>query len=274
MKALKIFISVALILGIGVMGYAGYQLYETKQVYKEGNAVYEDLNNRVKKTPAAEDPQTQTTGIAAGGLPDPQETEPQEAHPQVYIPDFEIDFETLKTINKDSAAWLYSPGTVIDYPVMEASDYDYYLNHLADGTVNANGTLFIDYNNAPDFSGQVTVIYGHHMKSGSMFGGLSGYKEQTYYDEHPYMYLYTQQGNYRIDIMHGFVIAEEQWREQAFMYDENTEALLEYAKYNTTFQSGVEHEDRDRIIALSTCSYEFYNARYVVIGILTPEYIP
>ena len=74
-----------------------------------------------------------------------------------------------------------------------------------DGTYNANGSLFIDYNNAWDFSDQLTVIYGHHMKSGQMFGSLKGYKGQAYFENHPYMYLYTDNGNYRIDLLYGCV---------------------------------------------------------------------
>jgi len=151
---------------------------------------------------------------------------------------------------------------------MRADDYRYYLNHLADGTVNANGSLFIDYNNAADFSEPLTVIYGHHMKSGSMLGSLKGYKAQSYYNEHPYMYLYTKQGNYRIDIMYGCVVAEGQWREQSFMYSDNIDALLEYALQNTTFRSDVSYQEGDRVVALSTCSYEFDDARYVLIGVL------
>jgi sortase B len=132
--------------------------------------------------------------------------------------------------------------------------------------------LFIDYNNASDFGDPLTIIYGHHMKSGNMmFGSLKGYKNQKYYNEHPYMYLYTENKNYRIDIMYGCVIAAGKWREQAFMFAENVEALLAYAERNTDFESGVRYSKEDRIIALSTCSYEFDDARYVVLGILREE---
>ena len=106
-------------------------------------------------------------------------------------------------------AWLYCPDTVIDYPVMKADDYSYYLKHLPDGTHNANGTLFLDYNCAPDFSDSLSVIYGHKMKSGKMFGSLEGYKKEGYYSEHPYMYLYTKQGKFRINLVYGCVIGGE-----------------------------------------------------------------
>jgi len=183
-------------------------------------------------------------------------------------PDVAIDFTALRATNPDAVAWLYCPDTVIDYPVMRASDYNYYLHHLPDGTRNPNGSLFIDYNCPSDFSGYLTVIYGHHIKSGRMFGSLKGYKSQTYYEKHPSMYLYTEDSNYRIDLLYGCVIGANEWRNQAYMYEVNLDAFMDYAARNTTFTSRVQYNPGDQMVALSTCSYEFGDARYVVIGVL------
>ena len=187
-----------------------------------------------------------------------------------YVTQNAIDFGELKAMDVDAAAWLYSPGTAIDYPVMKADDYSYYLNHLPDGRINANGALFIDYNCAPDFSDELTVIYGHNMKSGKMFGSLTGYKNQDYYDKHPYMYLYAESGDYRIELMYGCVIGAGQWRERAFMCAENVGALFTYGARHSTFSGGAAYQPGDRIVALSTCTYEFDDARYLVIGRLRP----
>ena len=260
----------ALALGIGMMGYGGGRLLEAEQIYREGSAVYEDLSGQVRKSVSAALPPTHENIENTQIMETPQEKEAQKA--QVYIPKYEIDFGVLKSVNKDAAAWLYCPDTVIDYPVMRADDYSYYLNHLPDGTVNGNGSLFIDYNCASDFSEPLTVVYGHHMKSGNMFGSLVGYKGQKYYEEHPFMYLYTEHGNYRIDVLYGCIIGAGQWRARAFMCAENIDALLAYAAHNTTFESEAAYSEGDRLIAMSTCSYEFNDARYVVIGILKAEY--
>jgi sortase B len=240
MKKRKIIAALVLLTAVGSMIYAGSQLARAEQIYQEGETAYDVLKEHAKKSSLTED----------------------------AAPLLEIDFEALKTIEIDAAAWLYSPDTAIDYPVMKANDYDYYLHHLPDGTSNANGSLFIDYNCAPDFSDPLTVIYGHNMKSKKMFSSLTGYKSQKYYDEHPIMYLYTQQGNYRIELLYGCVIGAGQWRERAFMYKENIDALLAYSAHNTTFESSAVYENGDRIVTMSTCSYEFDNARYVVVGIL------
>jgi sortase B len=269
MKKKKVIALVTLLLGMGVAAYAGFNLLAADQVYQEGNAAYDAISSRVRggvesSLPASKEHLQAQGNTAQGNIASSLKNESA----QIYIPEAGINFDVLNSINEAAAAWLYCPDTVIDYPVMQADNYSYYLNHLPDGTQNANGTLFIDYNCASDFSDPLTVIYGHHMKSGRMFGGLKGYKTQKYYEEHPFMYLYTEHGDYRIDLMYGCVIGAGQWRERAFMFPENVGALLSYASINTTFSSNTEYAEGDRVVALSTCSYEFDNARYVVIGIL------
>ena len=231
---------------------SGYQLWNIQREDHESHERYEQLVNKVRPDGFVYVPPE----VLSGYLND------------VEILEMSIDFMALKEISKNAVAWLYSPNTVIDYPVMRTYDYDQYLRHLPDGTYNTNGSLFIDYNNMPDFSDSLTVIYGHNMKTGWMFGSLEGYKSQTYFEKHPYMYLYTASDNFRIDLIYGFVIEASEWREKAFMYKENLHDLLSYAAYNTTFTSEVRYTGNERVVALSTCSYEFKGARYVVIGVL------
>jgi len=225
-----------LALSLCAMAFAGHRLWGIRRAYRAGGDSY-----------------TQLAGLAR---PDPE------------LPGMPIDFAALRSACPDAVAWLHCPDTAIDYPVMQANDYDHYLRRLPDGTYNVNGSLFIDYNCAPDFMDRLTVIYGHNMRSGQMFGSLKGYKGQAYYEKHPYMYLYTEQETYRIDLLYGCVIGAGQWRERAFMYEANLEALITYAARNTTFASKTQYAPGDRVVALSTCSYEFDGARYVVIGAL------
>ncbi|WP_312429029.1 class B sortase [Lacrimispora sp.] len=236
---------------ICVIIFSGYKLKKSLQIYEAGNQSYEILKEQVRRQ--------ESGGESAGEMPSGS------------VPPLFIDFEELKEINSDTAAWLYCPGTEIDYPVMHAYDYDWYLHHLPDGSDNANGTLFLDPNCTEDFLGGLSIIYGHHMKSGRMFGSLTRYKKQDYFDEHPYMFLYTEKGNYRIDLKYGCVISAGEWRDRAFMYEVNLAALLAYASTKTTFKSAAEYGEDDRFLVLSTCSYEFDDARYIVIGVLRPE---
>ncbi|MCL2680200.1 MAG: class B sortase [Coriobacteriia bacterium] len=244
----RIFLWLLLAAALFVLGYSGYRFYEVQQVYAIADVLYNELRDQVLTDDGEQDDSDRALGIPAKG----------------------IDWARLREINPDTIGWLYSPGTVIDYPVMRADDYSYYLNRLPDRTFNANGSLFLDYNHRPDFSSPISVIYGHHMRSGAMFGTLESYRRQSFFEDHPVMFLYTPRRNYRIDLMYGFVVAEGQWRARAFMFEPNLPSLLNYAAENTTFRSEVTFTEGDRLMGLSTCSYDFNGARFVVLGILRP----
>ena len=177
-----------------------------------------------------------------------------------------VDFEALKAVNEDIVAWIYIPGTKVNYPIVQASDNDYYLHRLLNGEYNVNGTIFMDYLNAPDFSDGNTLIYGHNMKSGYMFGGIVDYKKQSFYDEHPDVYLLTPDREYRLALFAGVVLEYDAEVYQTQLTDE----YLNTCRSHSTFASDVSVSAADKIVTLSTCSYEYENARYVVMGKLVP----
>lgn len=182
-----------------------------------------------------------------------------------------MDFTPLKEINDEIVAWLACEGTVINYPVLQAKDNDYYLNHLYTGESNRMGSLFVDYRNSGLFTDRNTVIYGHNMKNGAMLGSLSEYKVQDYYDTLPAMTLYTPDGDYTIELFAGTV---EDGDYEFVQFDfESDDAFMEYVsafRSRSTFTSNVVILPADRIVTLCTCSYERNNARYVVMGRLVP----
>ena len=177
------------------------------------------------------------------------------------------EYQTLYNKNKKLIGWLKIDDTNIDYPVMQTANNEYYLDHQIDGSVNANGSIFMDYRNAPDFSDRNTLIHGHHMRSGNMFAGLMNYKKGGYYEKHDHMYIMTPQGTYRMDLLCGSVV-------EAFddIYSaEPTQEAIAACMRKSRFQSslGLPEEDA-KIVTLSTCSYEFDDARFVVLGVLSP----
>ena len=97
-------------------------------------------------------------------------------------------------------AWLYSPDTRINYVVAQGEDNDYFLHRLLSGGDAKEGTLFVDFRNSPDFTDSNTIIYGHNMKSGAMFGTLANYAKEDYYKDHKNIILYTEecQRNYEV----------------------------------------------------------------------------
>lgn len=177
-----------------------------------------------------------------------------------------IDFGALHAISEDVVAWITVPGTNINYLVAQSKDNDYYLRRLLDGSYANGGTLFMDYRCDPDLSDWNTVIYGHHMKDGSMFGALVDYSEQAFYNEHPVMYLYVPGKRYKLEPVAGcYVEADDE------IYDlpvsrERRDELLAQAVENSTFVSGVTADTWDRLVTLSTCSDAAGSSRYVVLA--------
>ena len=180
----------------------------------------------------------------------------------------EVDFEALKNKNEDIIAWIYSEGTPINYPIVQAKDNDYYLRRLIDGTYNQAGTLFMDYRNNKDFNDFNTIVYGHNMKNDRMFGTLTNYENQNYYNEHKEMFLYTDNKKFKVEIFAGFTTSSES---DIYIYPKtrNTnKKLIDNALKESTFSSDVEVTNEDKILTLSTCSSNFENARYVILGVL------
>lgn len=176
------------------------------------------------------------------------------------------DFDELQSKNPDIIAWLYSEGTPINYPVVQADDNSYYLRRLTDGSYNSNGTLFLDYRCPPDFSGFNSVIYGHRMKSKAMFGTLPQYAEQEYFDEHPVMYLLTPEADYRVELIAGFMTYADSEVYDPMESESERREFLDNAVKNSLFKSNVSCSLEDKYVCLSTCSYDYENARLMLVG--------
>lgn len=182
-----------------------------------------------------------------------------------------VDFEALLQENPDIIGWLYSENTPINYPVVQAEDNDYYLRRDLHGEYLRTGTLFADYRCSAVGTGQNHIIYGHNMKNASMFGTLLNYTEQDYYEEHPVLYYLTPDSDYKIELFSGFTANANSDIYRTEIGDtEAFEAFLQEITAKSTFTSAVTVNGDDHIVMLSTCSYEFNNARYVVFGKLTP----
>ena len=178
--------------------------------------------------------------------------------------------DKVSEVNSDLVAWISCPDTVIDYPIAHGADNVFYLTHLATGKKNANGCLFIDCNNACDFSDQNTIIYGHNMHSGKMFAELLGYREQSFYDSHPYMYITYGDKICRLELFSAYVTdsSSDAYR-MKFDDSEDFAGWLKDMSGRSDFKASLQIKTTDRIVTLSTCAYDFAGARYVVHGRLT-----
>jgi len=181
-----------------------------------------------------------------------------------------VDFEALRGISSDVIGWICLPHTAINYPVVQAWDNEYYLTRFIDGQSNMGGSLFADYACPSDFSGKNTIIYGHNMKDGSMFALIDDYAEQSFYEQHPVMYLNTPTGNYRVDIFSGFTSDPEGFvYTSSFASDEDYAAFLRSVFASSEIDCPVPVGIDDRIVTLSTCAYTGEDVRFVLCGKLT-----
>lgn len=244
-KLKRVIENIILIACIITFVFFGYKIYEYKKEEKSQKGLNDNLiEEAVSKKENNESDNT-------------QDSEP-----------ISVDFNVLKSKNKDIIAWIYSEGTPINYPIVQSKDNDYYLRRLINGNYNSSGTLFMDYRNSSNFEDFNTIIYGHNMKNSAMFGTLVNYKNQSYYDEHKNMYIFTENQNYKLSIFAGFEVSSES---EIYTYpktQKTNENLLNLAKSKSTFKSEIIPSAKDKIITLSTCDYNFENARYILLGTL------
>ena len=183
----------------------------------------------------------------------------------------QVNHEELADMNGDYRCWIYAPGTQIDYPVVQSEDNSYYLKRLFNGARNSAGTLFIDYRNLPDFQDPNTLIYGHHMRNDSMFGTLTDYADQAYYEGRPILLVMTADEVFLLEIFAGYTTSDkDHCYDIAISDEEDMAAFIDEAVRKSDFASGVQVQTTDRLVTLSTCAYAFEDARYILIGRIVP----
>ena len=177
--------------------------------------------------------------------------------------------------NEDMGAWLQIPGTEIDYPVMwTPEDEEYYLYRGFDGSENKNGSLILDTDSCLNPLTTNLIIHGHNMKSGAMFGCLTDYEDESYYQEHKDIILYTEecQRNYEVIAVFRsqvFRKSDDVFKFYNFFQADTQEEFDDFynnIKEMSLYDTGVTAEFGDRFITLSTCVYHVETGRFVVVA--------
>ena len=167
-----------------------------------------------------------------------------------------IDFETLQAENSDIYAWIQIPGTMVDYPILQhPTDDSYYLNHTPEGVSGLPGSIYTESVHPKDFSAPLTVIYGHNMRNGSMFGLLRKYFQSQ--DSLPgrYIWICTPEKNYRYEIFSSHVVDAAGEVYTLFSApDQQFQQYLDSMKAQSLVDFGVDVTKEDKVITLSTCT--------------------
>ena len=188
-----------------------------------------------------------------------------------------VGFESLLKQNRDIRAWMKIDGTNINNPVYQTDNNEFYVDHDMNKQSSRYGALFIDKAAVigREKNSQNVVVYGHHMKDGTMFGSLKKYTDISFYKKHPIIDFTTlyKEGQYKVFAVFITNTLEEHDNGEVFNYRKQSYvdevAFLEFindVKKRSIIDTGVEVLGDDEIITLSTCTYEFEEARLVVMA--------
>lgn len=248
----NIWSNIVLVIAIAVFLFSAYKLYTIYAEYNKGDKEYETILDEVVTQEIVESPG-------------------EEGKEEIV---FKVDFEKLLSVNKETVAWIrFDEPSRISYPVVKAGDNDKYLRTTFEGKQNSSGALFVDAANAGDFADFNTFIYGHNMKNGSMFGQLRKYKNETFYRENPYFYIYTPDGKELKYQVFAVAIVEDtsESYKKTYADDEEYQEYLNHLERIALYDTGVEVTSESQIVSLSTCTNVTETQRLLVHGVKVSE---
>lgn len=197
-------------------------------------------------------------------------TEPMDDTTRMLL---DMDLEALRATNPDVLGWICIPDTVISYPLMKAKDNEQYLYHTWEGKYSKYGSIFLECRNSHDFSDFNTLVYGHNMLTQDMFGTLSDYKDQSFYESHPSVYILLDDGVRRYDVFSCYDadVVSNTYR-LVFEDDARKQESLDLYTSKSLLQTDLVPRVTDQILTLSTCTGRgTADLRFVVQAILAQK---
>lgn len=177
-------------------------------------------------------------------------------------------FNDLKKINEDVCGWITIDNTKIDYPIVRGRSNAEYLDKDVYKNYSLSGSIFLDYRNSLNFNDYYSVIFGHHMSNGAMFGEIPKFSNKEFFDENRSGTLYTNGNIYNLEVF-AFIYTDAY---DGYIYSINSqnlekqEELIKYIKEKAKNYREVGINKYDKIICLSTCSTATTNGRYILLA--------
>ncbi len=226
----RFFLNLLTIVCIVVMCISGYKIYTTLHDYKKADNVYSEI----------------------------RDTKDNSENDDIS--------KNLSSINPDYKFWINVDGTNIDYPVVQGRDNDFYLNHDFNKNYLSAGSIFLDYRNNFEADSN-SVIYGHHMRNSTMFAQIEKFKDKEFFEKNKTVTITTENNTYTYDIFAvGVFEADFGYTQLNFKDEEDFNKFLNRITAKCTYKRDIVNST-DKIITLSTCSYEFDNARTALFAI-------
>ncbi len=284
-------ITLLLVVAIGVFAFSAWKLYGYYKDYKTGTDEYSELNDAVIDTspqtppetgtaPAAptvfdsvttlEDPTTLPSILESAYRESTMENGVNKDLPKLVNP---VDFNELQQINPDVIGWIRVGAVNISYPVTQGEDNEFYLHRTFKKVDNFAGCIFLNAENSPYFTDQNTIVYGHNMKNGSMFGQLKKFKEQETLDKNPYFWIFTKDFIYQYRIFSSSIVNKIGDPYIIRFSEEDFAKFIQKSIASSEINCGdVQVTPQDRVVTLSTCTGDD-ETRRILQGVLVQVYI-
>jgi sortase B len=270
-KKKKIYVILLVICVLVLVGSVA-TLIRNYQVKKNADEIYEELANDSNNTQES-DSENETQTLEESSTQDDSEIE-EDILTQlgITVPEKTLDWDALYEENEDIYAWIYIPNTQVDYPILQhPTDADYYINYNIDGTKGYPGCICSQYYNSKDFRDPNTILYGHNMKNGTMFKTLHNFEDKEFFDENPYIYIYTPDITYVYEIFAACSVSDSHLM---FAYDFWDSSDFSRFVNDISNSRGMTNQLRDDVnvyygnylLTLSTCISGQSDKRWIVVG--------
>ena len=180
-----------------------------------------------------------------------------------------MDFKVIWEQNPDVVAWIEIPGTVVNYPVLRSEDNEYYLLHNLDGSKGYPGCIYMESYNSEGFEDPLTILYGHNMKNGTMFGSLKKFQKEDFFETNQSLYIYLPDQVFQYEILAISQYNDEHLLEQDFAANQEGgytfvgmqgdeglnfyEKLANFGDSKAIFSDEQKLTEEDQFLVLSTC---------------------
>ena len=267
---------IVMLAALAIFLYSGYTLYGFYKEYKKSSDEYDNLENSyaVDQEQESENIDNLEDDDALQSISGQEVRTVLEDGEEKTLPVLKnpIDFTQLLSVNSDIVGWVRIRALDISYPVVQGKDNDYYLHRTFEKTDNFAGCLFVNSYNMGDFTDQNTIIYGHNMKNGSMFGKLKNFSDPEVFKKSRYFWIFTPDFIYQYRIFSASVVDKTGLTYQISFTDDEFDQFISRAYSNSVVDNqGVTVTKEDRIVTLSTCTGDD-STRFVVMGKLAQIY--
>lgn len=167
-----------------------------------------------------------------------------------------IDFKKLKSQNQDIAGWIYIRGTTIDYPIVQGKDNEEYLHQDFNKKKSSSGTIFLDNNCKKDFTSDNNIIYGHHMKNGTMFAQLLKFREKFFLKKHNEIMIFTPDRTIHLKVISAYAQKAQNKIPVTFANDKQKKAYIKKIESMSEQTIKTSRINDSHIYTFVTCSYE------------------